>query len=99
MNTIDTPLTWEAMCGFEPRLLAIVRRIEAIKDRNQERYGTRTLRPDYVYDLWYGFRGSKGIRTQLAETVGWGSEADHVSLRTSHAYDICYRRLFDLLAA
>ncbi len=98
MKTHETPLSWEIICESEPRLLAILRRIEAIKGQNEERYGTRTLRPDYVYDLWYGFRGSKGIRTQLAEVVGWRSKSEHALVRTSHAYDICYRRLFDLLA-
>lgn len=97
MKAIDTPLSWETICEHEPRLLAIVRRIEAIKDRNEERYGTRTLRSDYSYDLWYGFQGSKGIRTQLREAVGWHSDSAYAAVRSAAAYDLCYRHLFALL--
>ena len=95
--TVRHALTWASIAEREPRLLDIERRIEALKDRNEEGTGTRRLCPNYARDLWYGFRGTKAIRAQLNEFIGSGSNSPHIDLRGSAAHDLCYRYLFELL--
>lgn len=94
---IHEPLSWEVIVKYEPRLLNIVRRIEAIKAANYERKGRRKLSYGYATKCWYGYAGRKAIKAQLNNIIGWSSDTEYVELSGAEAHGICYSYLFDLL--
>ncbi|WMT56521.1 hypothetical protein [Truepera radiovictrix] len=91
-------LSWEVGVKYEPRLLGLVRRIEAIKRKNFELRGKRKLRYRYAQECWYGYGGKPSIKEELCGIVGWDGDTEHEALRSAVAYDICYSKLFRMLS-
>ena len=98
-ESIAEPLTWTVCVKYEPRLLDIVRRIDAIKDKNEQIRGTSKLRYSYALDCWYGYRGHIAIKQQLNRIIGWVGDTSYEELRGQEAHDLCYHYLFDLLTS
>ncbi len=92
-------LTWEDCVQYEPRLLHLVRRIETIKDKNEELKGKRTLRYGYAHTCWYGYTGHSSIKEELNKIIGWSSDNPYKELRGHEAHGLCYHYLFDLLSS
>ena len=94
---IAEPLTWDTCVKYESRLLNLVHRIEAIKNKSLELKGKRKLTPSYADKCWYGHHGRQSIKTQLNDLIGWSSNSPYHELRTPTAHNICYHHLYKLL--
>ena len=85
-------LTWAELVEREPALGQLEREMRAFR---------RTPRGDdfCANARWYGYGRFRGIgyKPRLVELVGMCARSDDPALRTSDAYDLAYRRLYDLL--
>ena len=89
MMRTERGLTFENLCAIEPRLRELERRVKAVRDD-----GTASF---CANDAWYGLRSwhRRGLRNKMAALVGWG--ASNPCLRSSEAYDIAHRTLYEAL--
>ena len=85
-------LTFADLCRREPALGQLEREMRAFR---------RTpLGDDFCANArWYGYGKYRGMgyKPRLVELVGMCARSDDPALRTSDAYDLAYRRLYDLL--
>lgn len=76
-------MTFEELCQIEPRLLALYRRAQAVKDDKRK--------PSFCANrVWY-----TEFKPELCRLVGW--EAENPALRTEEAYDLAYDTIYDVL--
>ena len=85
-------LTWAELVEREPALGQLEREVRALR---------RQPRPANfcANEVWYGFgrwRGM-GFRERVVGLVGWCARSADPDLRTSAAYDVAYRRLYESL--
>src|SRR5919202_6993179 len=85
-------LTWGELVEREPALGLLERELRALR---------RQGRPaDFcANEVWYGYRRwrGRGFRERVVGLVGWCAESTDPDLRTSAAYEVAYRRLYELL--
>lgn len=74
------------LATIEPRLAELLKEARAVKDP-----GGRSFCANHV---WYK-RG--GFKDRLIKLVGW--YANDPRLKTSEAYDVAYRKIYDVLPA
>lgn len=78
--------TWAALTSLAPSLLSLERDVRRAASRI--RSGNRVN----LFELW---DGRDGYKRRLSSLVGWW--AINPRLRTSTAYEVAYRHLFDIL--
>ncbi len=76
------PVTWEQLAALEPRLADLRARARRMR-------GSRFC----VNQVWY-----TQFKPELVRLVGWLRRSGPDLLRTSRAYDVAYRAIYDELA-
>jgi hypothetical protein len=83
-------LTWKELTRLEPRLEALYHKAKNVKDdRMREAFCANCC--------WYGYGRyeGEGFKPQLLHLVGF--QCDIPELKTMQAYDLAYRRIYDVL--
>ena len=84
-------MTWNELVKIEPRLLILAKKALAYKKNSRGK--------EFVCanDRWYGhgqWKG-RGIKAELLLLIGW--LAENPTLKTTEAYDVGYRHIYNLL--
>ncbi len=82
-------LTWKQIVELEPRVLALYKEIQTVKDDATESSFCANSR-------WYGHGVRDGFKARFVYLVGW--TARHPRWRTMQAYDLAYDKLYRALA-
>ena len=88
----DSTITWKELIALEPRLLALYKEAKTISDDKP----TPSFCPNRV---WYGRGHEAGLKEKLCSLVGHHATESNRRLRTSRAYDVAYRKVYDALPA
>ncbi len=98
-------LSWERLVELEPELAKLEREVQAYRKLDRLQRQILALPVDLPLEafrwaattcanaIWYGYGGYPGIKPRLLGLVGW--HARNPALRSSAAYDLAYRRLYD----
>lgn len=87
MTRETRPLTWEDLVAREPHLADLLERVSGIRDTGET--------PSFCANhLWL-----EVFRPELFDLVGWLASRKDGVLRSSAAYDVAYKRIYNALPA
>lgn len=82
-------ITWSECVFIEPRLLDVERQIKEVKDTGGKGFCANSV--------WYGLTDYPNFREYVYQLVGWECCNTDKRIRTSEAFDVVYKHLYDLL--
>jgi len=86
----EEKITWSLLCDLEPRLIHLLAKVRGIEDDKRK--------PSFCANsIWYGEYGQEGIKPRLVQLVGWQAMGSDPRLKTTQAYDLAYKKLYNLL--
>jgi hypothetical protein len=83
-------MTFKELTDLEPRLIDLLNEAKSISSKENPNFCTNRI--------WYGYQDSEsGLKYRMSRLVGNFTESDNSILRSSAAYDLAYRTIYDAL--